>query len=212
MDFSLYSFEFESSKGKVLVFADPHLAFEPFRGVQIRSRLESKLAEYILSVDPDVLIILGDVKEELGISKYTQRILLEFFSKIRDIEVIITKGNHDGKIEEVTGKFENIEVVDYYILDDILFIHGHRDLPEDRDFKRAFLGHVHPTALIDFGGVKRKVKCFVKVGKFIIFPTINPYLEGIRVNEGINMIPFLKNVKEVSLILPPGIYIDKYFI
>ncbi|MFA4640201.1 metallophosphoesterase [Pyrococcus kukulkanii] len=211
MELFLYSFEFESSRGKTLVFADPHLGFEPFRGINVKSSFERKLAEFIISEDPDIVIILGDVKEDLGLKGYTRKILLDFFSMLKDYKIIITKGNHDGRIEEVTERFDNVSVVEYYILDDVLFMHGHRSLPEV-DFKKAFLGHIHPTAIVSLKGVKRKVKCFVKAGRFIILPTINPFFEGMDIREGIKLIPFLKNVKTVDLLIPPSIHIEGYSI
>ncbi|ASJ16663.1 exonuclease SbcD [Thermococcus chitonophagus] len=209
MELSLYSFEFESSQGKTLIFADPHIGFEPFRGINVRSRFERKLAEFVISENPDLVIILGDIKEDLGLKRYTQRVLMEFFSILKDYEVIITKGNHDGRIEEVTENFDNISVVDYYILDEILFMHGHKSLPEV-DFKRAFLGHIHPTAIISLSGVKRRAKCFVKAKNFVILPTINPFFEGMDIREGIRLIPFLKNLKTVDLLIPPSIHIEGY--
>ncbi|RLF88738.1 exonuclease SbcD, partial [Thermococci archaeon] len=209
MELFLYSFEFESPQGKTLIFADPHLGFEPFRGINVRSRFERKLAKFIISEDPDLVIILGDVKEDLSLREYTRRVLLEFFSMLKDYRIIITKGNHDGRIEEVTEKFDNVSVVEYYLLNETLFMHGHRSLP-DVKFKRAFLGHIHPTAIISLRGVKRRVKCFVKAGNFIILPTINPFFEGMDIREGIRLIPFLRDVKVVDLLIPPSIHINGY--
>ncbi|MFA4719660.1 metallophosphoesterase [Pyrococcus kukulkanii] len=211
MELFLYSFEFESSQGKTLIFADPHLGFEPFRGINVRSRFERKLAEFVISEDPDLVIILGDIKEDLGLREYTRRVLLEFFRMLRDYRIIITKGNHDGRIEEVTKKFDNVSVVEYYLLDEALFLHGHRSLP-NVEFKRAFLGHIHPTAIISLKGVKRKVKCFVKAGNFVILPTINPFFEGMDIREGIKLVPFLKDVRSVDLLIPPSIHIEGYSI
>ncbi|AMM53854.1 metallophosphoesterase [Pyrococcus kukulkanii] len=211
MELFLYSFEFESSQGKTLIFADPHLGFEPFRGINVRSRFERKLAEFVISEDPNLVIILGDIKEDLGLREYTRRVLLEFFRMLRDYRIIITKGNHDGRIEEVTKKFDNVSVVEYYLLDEALFLHGHRSLP-NVEFKRAFLGHIHPTAIISLKGVKRRVKCFVKAGNFVILPTINPFFEGMDIREGIKLVPFLKDVRTVDLLIPPSTHIEGYSI
>ncbi|WP_367884008.1 metallophosphoesterase [Thermococcus sp. JCM 11816] len=53
----------------------------------------------MLESDPDVLIILGDLKEPpLGLSFRLKEMLLRFFSPpIKDIEIVITKGNHDAE-------------------------------------------------------------------------------------------------------------------
>ncbi|WP_324734915.1 metallophosphoesterase [Thermococcus sp. SY098] len=207
--FENLSIELETSRGKVLVFADPHIAFELSRGLRIRTKFERKLAEFVKAKKPDFIIILGDVKEPLGINTFTKRLLLGFFSELRDFEVIITRGNHDGKIEEVLKNFENVKVVGYYTIDNLLFLHGHQTLPPEAKFEKAFLGHIHPAVIIKFGSTAKRVKCFLRIEKFLILPTINPYIEGFDVREGIKMIPFLKNSKEGDAYLPEGTYIGR---
>ncbi|MBO8174025.1 MAG: metallophosphoesterase [Thermococcus sp.] len=206
--FENLSIELKTSKGKILVFADPHIAFELSRGLRIRIKFERKLAEFVKTKKPDFIIILGDVKEPLGIDAFTRKLLLEFFSELRDFEVIITRGNHDGKIEEALRDFENVKVVHYYFIDNFLFVHGHQNLP-DVKFEKAFLGHIHPAITIKFGSIAKRVKCFLRIENFLILPTINPYIEGFDVKEGIKMIPFLKNSKEGDVYLPDGTYIGR---
>ncbi|ADT84711.1 metallophosphoesterase [Thermococcus barophilus] len=207
--FENLSIELETSRGKALVFADPHIAFELSRGLRIRTKFERKLAEFVKLKNPDFVIILGDIKEPLGINTFTKRLLLGFFSELRDFEVIITRGNHDGKIEEVLKNFENVKVVGYYTIDEMLFLHGHQILPPEAKFEKAFLGHIHPAVIIKFGSTAKRVKCFLRIEKFLILPTINPYIEGFDVREGIKMIPFLKNSKEGDAYLPEGTYIGR---
>jgi len=206
--FENLSIELETSKGKALVFADPHIAFELSRGLRIRTKFERKLAEFVKLKNPDVVIILGDIKEPLGLNTFTKKLLIEFFSELRDFEVIITRGNHDGKIEEALKNFENVKVVRYYTIDEMLFLHGHQNLPNVK-FGKAFLGHIHPAVTIKFGSMAKRVKCFLRIGKFLILPAINPYLEGFDVKEGIKMIPFLKNSKEGDVYLSEGTYIGR---
>jgi len=204
--FSKLSLELKTSLGKTLILADPHIAFELSRGIRIRTYFEKKLAEFINSNNPDLVILLGDIKEPIGMSTFTKKLLLEFFSNLRDFRIIITKGNHDGLIEEIVKEFPNVKVVSHFLLDDVLFIHGHQNLP-DMEFKKAVLGHIHPAVSVKVGDVVRKAKCFLKISKFLIMPTINPYLEGFEIKEGIKMIPFLKNSKEGEVFLPDGTYL-----
>ncbi|AEH24723.1 metallophosphoesterase [Pyrococcus yayanosii] len=208
MDFSDLVLEFETSRGRLLLLADPHLGFEITRGINIRTKFEVKLAEFISERSPDIVVILGDVKDELGLGPFTRRVLEEFFALLGDFDVIITKGNHDGRIENVAEKFENIEVVNYVLIDGALFIHGHQTLPEV-EFEMAYLGHIHPAVLIGWRGVKKKVKCFFKIGNFLIIPTVNPFFEGMDVREGIKRVPFLREAVEGEAFLPPGIYLGK---
>ncbi|NJE11766.1 metallophosphoesterase [Thermococcus sp. LS2] len=208
LDFESLSLELETSKGKGLVFADPHIAFELSRGLRIRTKFEKKLAEFVKLKNPDFVVILGDIKEPLGINTFTKKLLIEFFSELRDFEVIITRGNHDGKIEEALRDFENVKVVGYHVIDNLLFLHGHQNLPEVK-FEKAFLGHIHPAITIKFGSIAKKVKCFLRIENFLILPTINPYIEGFDVKEGIKMIPFLKDSKKGDVYLPNGTYIGR---
>ena len=200
--------DFKSSLGRVLLIADPHIGFEISRGIRIRTGFEENLAAFINELDPDLLIILGDLKEPLGMSFTLKRLLMGFFSALRDSQVILTKGNHDGRIEEVAGLFPNVRVVEHFLLDGKLFLHGHRKLP-DVDFEEAYLGHIHPTYSIVRGGVSRKAKVFMRVERFLVLPTINPYIEGFDVREGARMVPFLREARSAELFLPEGVYLGK---
>jgi len=211
LEFELFrklSLEIRTSLGRTLLIADPHIAFEASRGLRIRTRFEERLADFINSEDPDVLIILGDVKEPLGMGIFTKRLLMGFFSELGDIRILITRGNHDGRIEEVAGKFRNIEVSDHFLIDDVLFVHGNRNLP-DVQFEDAYLGHIHPAVSIKFGSTLRKTKCFLRTGRFLILPTINPYISGFDVKSGIKMIPFLKDAERGEVYLPEGVYLGE---
>ncbi|AIU69650.1 exonuclease SbcD [Thermococcus eurythermalis] len=207
-DFERLSILVDTSLGKTLLLADPHIGFELSRGLRIRTGFEEHLAEFVLETGADALVILGDVKEPLGLSFRLKEMLLRFFSAVKDVRVLIAKGNHDGRIEEVAEKFPNVEVADHFVIDGHLFLHGHTRLPEV-EFEEAFLGHAHPAYTLKYGGTARKVKVFVRTGKFLVLPTINPYIEGFDIREGIRLIPFLRGVREVELFLPEGLYLGR---
>ncbi|CAB50305.1 metallophosphoesterase [Pyrococcus abyssi] len=207
-DFSSYSFVFKTRLGRTLVLADPHLAFEPFKGINVRSKLEKKLANFIKSQDVDAVIILGDVKEEIGLSGFTEKVLQEFFAELKELGIIITKGNHDGRIEDVAYRFDNVEVLPYFLDKEILFIHGHSRLP-DVKFKKIVMGHIHPSTIVSLGRVKKKMKCFLRTPRIIVFPTINPFYEGMDLKQGVKLSPVLRGVREFEIIIPPGIYLSK---
>jgi len=206
--FDELSLELQTSRGGTLIFADPHIGFELSRGLRIRTGFERALAEFVIEKDPDLLIILGDVKEPLGISFGLKKMLIEFFSQIKEVPTVITKGNHDGRIEEATKTFKNVEVVPYLLLDDALFLHGHTQLPMV-EFNEAYLGHIHPAYVFKRGETKRKVKVFVRSGKYLVLPTINPYIEGFPLEEGIRMVPFLRWTEYVDVFLPSGVYLGR---
>ena len=206
--FEELSIQMETSLGRTLVFADTHIGFELSRGLRVRTHFEEALADFVASKNPDVLIILGDVKEPLGMSFQLREMLFRFFSRLGGVEVIITKGNHDGRIEEVTKNFPNVEVRGHFLLDGKLFLHGHTKLPKV-EFEEAFLGHAHPAYTLKSRGVSRKVKVFARLGKFLIFPAVNPFIEGFDVREGIKLVPFLRDFSEVELFLPEGLYLGR---
>ncbi|WP_297062631.1 metallophosphoesterase [Thermococcus sp.] len=207
-DFERLSLLIDTSLGKTLLIADPHIGFELSRGLRIRTRFEERLAEFVLEGKVDSLVILGDLKEPLGLSFRLKEMLLRFFSALRDVRVFIAKGNHDGRIEEVAEHFSNVEVREYFLIDGQLFLHGHTKLP-GVEFDEAFLGHAHPAYTLKSGGVARKVKVFVRTGKFLVLPTVNPYIEGFDVREGLKLVPFLKNTEKAELFLPEGIYLGE---
>ncbi|WP_048150174.1 metallophosphoesterase [Palaeococcus ferrophilus] len=206
--FERLSLELETSVGRVLLIADPHIAFELPRGLRIRTGFELRLSDFVVEKDPDLLVILGDVKEPLSMKPFTRKLLTEFFSTLGDVEVWIAKGNHDGQIELLERDFPNLRVSDHFVLDGNLFLHGHTSLP-DVEFERAFLGHIHPAVSVNVGSAVRKTKCYLKVGRFFILPTINPYIEGFDVRRGIKMVPFLKNAKVGEVYLPNWTYIGE---
>jgi len=201
-DLSLF---LKTSLGRTLVLSDPHIGFEISRGLRVRTHYEEKLASFIRDSDPDVLIILGDVKEPLGMGTELRRMLSSFFSEIGDRKIYITKGNHDGMIEGVAEKF-GVRVVPYLLLDDLLFLHGHTLLPT-LEFREAFLGHIHPAYRVK--GAERLTKVYLRVGRFLVLPTVNSYLEGFDIRLGIRMVPFLKNAEIGDVFLPEGIYIGR---
>lgn len=149
-ELQLLSLELETSRGKALVFADPHIGFELSRGLRIRTDFEEVLAQFVLESNPNLLIILGDLKEPLGLSFRLKEMLLRFFSPLKDTEVVITKGNHDGRIEEIARKFENVSVVEKFILDQKLFLHGHTKLPKGefrgKSSSVTLIPHTHSRA------------------------------------------------------------------
>lgn len=198
----------DTSLGRTLLIADPHIGFELSRGLRIRTHFEESLAQFVAESGADALIILGDVKEPLGLSFRLKEMLLRFFSSLKDVRVLIAKGNHDGRLEEVAGKFPNVEVREHFLLDGRLFLHGHTRLPKI-EFEEAFLGHAHPAYTLKSGGVARKVKVFARINEFLVLPTVNPYIEGFDVREGLKLVPFLRKATEVELFLPEGIYLGR---
>ena len=92
------------------------------------------------------VIFLGDVKHFFPFNKGEKNLFLNLLLLIGEYvdreNIIVLKGNHE-KTAEIADK----QLFDYYIEEDIAFIHG------DQEFKEAFnknistiiIGHLHPT-------------------------------------------------------------------
>ena len=186
----------EVKRKRILVVGDLHLGYEEFLnrgGVFVTREMMREVIREIAEVfervgNVDKIVLLGDVKHNFGrIVKQEWEDaggLIDYLME-KAKEVIIIKGNHDKILEPIAEK-KGIEVRDYFIFDEIAFLHGDRDFSEihDRKIKYWVMGHGHPAVkLRERGGAKmEKYKCFL-VGKFkgreiIILPSFFSGNEG----------------------------------
>jgi len=188
--------------GNYIVISDVHIGFEekleekgytiPEQTQNVTDRLKElrKIAEN--------LIILGDLKHSINIRKKNN--LLLFLSEISELfkEIIIIKGNHDGRIEDYTKNFRNIKVMTEFLKNKILFIHGNKYASNEsiRKAETIMLGHFHSAhaikdnigivrnwkswAIYDFDNESydkdKKVKTQIK--KVLGFPCFNAFFDG----------------------------------
>ena len=111
-------------------------------------------------------------------------------------EIIIIKGNHDNILGSILKKDElkQVKLENYYILENILFFHGHkRDFERvkeqltDKKIKLVIIGHFHPAVTLEEAAKKEKYKCYLygKLKKFkkelIILPSFFPLIEGTNI-------------------------------
>ena len=114
-------------------------------------------------------------------------VLLNFFEKyLKKEDIIIIKGNH-----ETTNLIGDKKLVNYYIKNNIAFIHGDKEFKQifDKKIKLIIMGHLHPAiSLTDSQKIKHeKYKCFLegryKGKEVVILPSFIPNVEGSAVNE-----------------------------
>ncbi len=148
---------------KALVIADLHLGIEAeFRqkGINIGSQTEKVLEHAVKCVkaaEPDVIILLGDVKHTVPQILYTDRKEVPFFlARLAEYApVYVVKGNHDGYIDrlllEVTEPDWNPEHEIYvkttkgFLFDHVGYTHGHSwPSPEVFTAPYILIGHNHP--------------------------------------------------------------------
>lgn len=192
---------------KVLVVGDLHLGYEDNlinRGLAVPRSQFRETEEILKSIFKKVgkvrkIILLGDVKHVFG--KILNQEFFDFYSLVSLFnknllnrgEIIITKGNHDTVLENISMKYKNITLYDYYLLDQVLFLHGDAksvkrsyQVIEDNKLKLIVLGHFHPAFILrDKKSVKQeKYKCFLygfskEYHPQVIFvPSFFPLIEG----------------------------------
>lgn len=192
-------------KHKLLVLADFHMGFEEALNKQgiLVPRFQFKdiiqrLEKIFTKIKPDIIVVNGDIKHEFGtISDQEWREtlkLIDFLAK-HCKKLLLTKGNHDTILGPIAKK-RNIEVVDNFIVDEIIVTHGHK-IPKDiAKYKTIIMGHEHPAVSIHERVRTEKFKCFI-VGKYkrkrlIVQPSFNIVTEGTDVLREDILSPFLK--------------------
>jgi len=181
---------------KMLVLADLHIGYEEYlteRGVFLPrmqfKEMMKELEEIFNKVGDkkiDKLVVVGDLKHEFGtISsqewRETKEVLDFFKSKAK--KVILIKGNHDNILEPIASRKE-LKIKEFYIKDEICFLHGNKMFNEclGKKIKMLVIGHRHPAVMLADKYKREKYKCFL-VGKWknkevIILPSFFPFIEG----------------------------------
>lgn len=141
------------------------------------------------------ILVNGDLKNEFKKSYYSERTevteLLQHLKR-RFEEVMLVEGNHDRFIQD-TVESEGLEMYEFILVDDILFIHGD-ERPEEieslkEDFDTVVIGHEHPAlSLKDDIGISEKIPCFLygethKENDIIVLPAFSRISNGTSVNE-----------------------------
>ncbi|NHJ47470.1 MAG: hypothetical protein FK733_06770 [Asgard group archaeon] len=193
--------------GLVLIIADLHLGYlygRSKRGILIpRSKLpEEELIELVEEIRPRQLIVLGDFKDEIfGIKNPLVSRIFNFYEKIRKItNLVIVKGNHDGKLEEMfQSRISLIPSTGLCLKTTdgktIGLWHGHSNPALDViNADTTITGHVHPAfSFRDELGVTTTEKVWIKARwhqtetdserLHIIMPAFNRYISGRSIDD-----------------------------
>ncbi len=199
---------------KVLVIADIHLGIEwelYHRGFSIPSQVEKRtkrIQDYIESVKPDRIVLLGDIKHNVPRTSWQEKKEVPDFLKVLAVyaPVDIVPGNHDGDIEELIPENVSIRGVRGYVLDSVGYFHGHTwpDM-ELLSTRQVIMSHNHPAVrLRDTLGhavseavwiktrfIKEAIKEYFgditwSDPEVIIMPAFNELCGGIPFNESIH--------------------------
>lgn len=180
----------------ILVIGDLHIGYEHQMikaGIltpktQIKNLIK-ELDELIQKTNPKKIIFLGDIKHAFKYEieeKFRFRDVYEFLQEhFKQEDIIFIRGNHDT----IDYSFQN-KIKDCHIEKDIIFIHGHKNIPEifDKKIKTIVMGHIHPSVLFhdEYTNKKENYKCFLK-GKYknkkiIILPSFLDISIGSPIN------------------------------
>lgn len=201
---------------RILIIADLHIGYEEAlteEGMLVpKTMFKEMLYEIkeLLKLKPKIIVINGDLKHEFGgISKQEWQETLEILDLLlKRGRVVLIKGNHDTILEPIARK-RNIKVVNFYIVEDIVILHGHKILLDKKIYakkiKTVVIGHEHPAVSIREGVKQEIYKCFLK-GKWhdknlIIMPSFFPIYEGSDVKREKLLSPFLekREIKEFNV-------------
>lgn len=141
---------------KSLVIADIHLGIEwdlYKSGFSIPSRtphILQRIYEYIDAIQPDRLILLGDIKHNVPQTSWQEKDEVPYFlSMLSDkTQVDILPGNHDGGLEMLLPQRQNIKLYPSKgcVIDGVGYFHGHTwPIVELLGAEYIVTAHNHPT-------------------------------------------------------------------
>lgn len=204
-----------------LVISDIHLGYEESlagSGVLLPKTQVKDILNHLKKIFNEVkveqVIINGDFKHDFGgIKEGEWRDSLKIIDYILmySKKIIFVKGNHDMFLGPIAKK-RDIEIVDYYKIDDVLICHGDKIIQEESN--TIVIGHEHPAIGVQEGARVEKFKCFL-VGKLcsvsskqrqntvhnkqqtiIVMPSFNTVTEGTDVLRNKLISPYLDDVSE----------------
>ncbi len=186
---------------KAIVVSDLHLGLESlmadsgmFMPKFQLSEMKEDLSNMIGGRDVEKLIVCGDIKHEFSETSYGERKEVEeWIEFVGDLveEIYLVKGNHDNYLIYPIKNYENVELEETFVFDDVCFAHGHEKSERMRGLDVNFLviGHEHPAlSLKDDIGVKEKIRCFLygetETGqKLIVMPAFSELAQGSDMND-----------------------------
>jgi len=147
-----------SSQGSILIVADLHIGFEGKASKNttnslLSQRVLDELSELVNRVSPDILLICGDVKDDVMAPSGTiSSILWRSFNELLTIceNIWVIRGNHDGKLERyLPSKIRMFPGTDALIQTNsgvVGLCHGHAAFTSRlTSVDTLVLGHSHPS-------------------------------------------------------------------
>lgn len=200
---------------RILAVGDLHLGYEEtlnLAGIYISREMFNEIISEFNEIFSktgklDEIILLGDVKHDFGKNlnqEWNDALKLFEYFESKAKKIIITRGNHDNYLKNITSK-KQIEVLDYYISKEYCFLHGNKEYPEmlSKDIKFWIMGHAHPAVKITDNFKTEKYKCFLtgnyKGKTIIILPSFIEFHEGTDPRESQNKLAWNFNFSNFNV-------------
>ena len=197
---------------QTLITTDIHLGLEEsmhLKGIMVPKQQSELIIQsfkkIFTKVSPRTIIINGDLKHNFGKNlkqEWDDTLKLIDFLKENCRELVFIKGNHDNFLKTIANQ-KNIKVVDEYLVDDTLLVHG--DKLVETKAKSIIIGHEHPAISLKEKSKIEKFKCFLK-GKYknkelIVMPSFNPLSYGSDILNKGRFSPFLKDISNFEVFI-----------
>ena len=174
---------------RILIITDLHIGFEDKferndvfvgKNTTILNTI-SEVDEIINSENPDMLVLLGDIKSSIkSISKNEWEEIPLFLKKMNEkIETILVPGNHDANISNLVPKETTITSSIGLVIENTLLTHGHT-LPSTNysHVDKIIMGHIHPVFFQKESLINgQRVWITMKIEKQNIFSSDNGEIE-----------------------------------
>jgi len=199
-------------KHKTIILGDAHIGYEHDlikKGVFIPKfyfkEMMKRIKEIFSKVEVETIIFNGDIKHEFGtISEQEWKDTLELwkFLEKNSKKIILIKGNHDKSLGPLASK-KDLDLQDYYIMEDIFITHGHEIHKIPKEIKTIVIAHEHPAIEIAETGRSEKFKCFL-IGKYkkfnlIVQPSLFLLTEGTDILRDNLLSPYLKDISKFEV-------------
>lgn len=157
---------------RYLVVADLHFGIEAdlaVHGIHFRSRSSSRLERLLALVDrtdPDLLVLLGDVKHSIpSLTRQEHHELPSILGALRDrVPLRVFPGNHDIGIERYLDPAEICQK-DGAVIDGVGYLHGHTYPSPLLAGRLMIAGHHHPLlSLRDEVGCALQAPAYLRAG------------------------------------------------
>src|SRR5512139_829647 len=160
------------NEARHLVVADLHFGIEAdlaLHGLHFRSRTKARLKRLLAivdRVDPDRLVVLGDVKHSIpSMTRQEYYELPRILATLRErVPLLVFPGNHDIGIERYLGPAE-ICAKEGAVIDGIGYLHGHTYPSPALAGHLMIVGHHHPLlSLRDSVGCALRSPAYLRAG------------------------------------------------